>query len=104
MSPETYRTLTAQCVAEQGDILYTAVGATFGRAVGSWAPFVFQRHIALLKLVAHSILPGYAEPLLNSPSVFSQARLAAREQPSQQSRLGICVDSFFLLRRCVSRA
>lgn len=90
VSPETYRALTSMCGPEPGDLLYTAVGATFGRAVlvEAWEPFVFQRHIALLKLLREVILPGYAEPLLNAPSVFAQAKLASRGAAQPTVTLG----------------
>lgn len=90
VSPETHRALSSVCTPEHGDLLYTAVGATFGRAVvvGDWEPFVFQRHIALLKLLRKVILPNYAEPLLNAPSVFAQAKLAARGAAQPTVTLG----------------
>jgi len=89
VSPETHRVLTAACGPERGDLLYMAVGATFGRAVevAEWEPFVFQRHIALLKLVA-AFHPSYAEAALNSPRVFVQAQRAARGAAQPTVTLG----------------
>ncbi|MFO0618500.1 MAG: restriction endonuclease subunit S [Polyangiaceae bacterium] len=90
VSLETHRALTAACPPEPGDILYTAVGATFGRAVElrSSDPFVFQRHIALFRLLRSIVLPQYVQKLLNSPQVFAQAVASARGAAQPTVTLG----------------
>jgi type I restriction enzyme S subunit len=49
---------------------------------------VFQRHIALLKLLHEAVLPSYAAASLNSPRVFAQAHLAARGAAQPTVTLG----------------
>lgn len=58
----------------RGDILYTVVGATYGRPafVDSDRPFCVQRHIAILK-PPHRIEVGYMMTVLRSPLVYDQA-------------------------------
>ncbi|TAE88802.1 MAG: restriction endonuclease subunit S, partial [Verrucomicrobia bacterium] len=57
-----------------GDILYTVVGATYGRAafVGTDQPFCVQRHIAILKPPS-CIDVGYLMVLLRAPLTYQQA-------------------------------
>ena len=57
-----------------GDILYTVVGATYGRPalVDTKREFCVQRHIAILK-PAPSNDPEYLMALLRSSLVFNQA-------------------------------
>jgi type I restriction enzyme, S subunit len=57
-----------------GDILYTVVGATYGRPalVRTRRPFCVQRHIAILKPTTE-IDPTFACLLLASPFVYDQA-------------------------------
>jgi type I restriction enzyme, S subunit len=59
----------------QGDILYTIVGATFGRAafVDTARPFCVQRHIAILKPCVE-MSTAYLLYLLASPQVYAQAQ------------------------------
>ncbi|QSL93956.1 restriction endonuclease subunit S [Ectopseudomonas toyotomiensis] len=59
---------------ETGDILYTVVGATYGRpiAVNSSRDFCVQRHIAILKS-SKLISPAFACYLLASPWIYEQA-------------------------------
>ncbi len=90
VSAETHFALTAGCPPERNDILYTAVGATFGRAVlvGDWKPFLFQRHIAMVKPLRGIVSPAYLEAALNAPGVFAQAKLAARGAAQPTVTLG----------------
>ena len=57
-----------------GDLLYTVVGATFGRAVlvDSERPFCVQRHIAILK-PTNAGNTKFLHLLLSSPFVYEQA-------------------------------
>ena len=57
-----------------GDILYTVVGATYGRPVlvGTHQEFCVQRHIAILKCSEH-INVRFASYLLSSPEIYEQA-------------------------------
>ena len=57
-----------------GDLLYTVVGATYGRPVlvDSDRPFCVQRHIAILKRSEH-LSERFALYLLKSPLVYKQA-------------------------------
>ncbi len=59
---------------EFGDILYTVVGATYGRPVfvDSHQKFCVQRHIAILKCSEHLDVK-FACHLLSSPDVYKQA-------------------------------
>ena len=61
-------------VPARGDILYTVVGATFGRAalVETEREFCVQRHIAILKPAAE-MNPRFLVWLLRSPLVYDQA-------------------------------
>lgn len=69
----------------QGDILYTVVGATYGRPalVDSEREFCVQRHIAILKPAAGAKV-GYLRMLLASPFVYEQATkcLTGTAQPT----------------------
>jgi len=60
-----------------GDILYTVVGATFGRPVlvDTDEPFCVQRHVAILK-PADGLNVQYLAKLLASPFVYEQAALS----------------------------
>ncbi|MDT0683082.1 restriction endonuclease subunit S [Roseicyclus sp. F158] len=74
-----YRTPSA------GDLLYTVVGATFGRpvVVDDHEPFCVQRHIAILKPSSEMSLP-FLGLLMASPFVYSQAKeaLTGAAQPT----------------------
>ncbi|UUZ62418.1 restriction endonuclease subunit S [Polaromonas sp. P1-6] len=70
---------------EIGDLLYTVVGASYGRpvVVETDQPFCVQRHIAILKPAAE--LQGkYLHLLLRSPFVYDQATgsLTGTAQPT----------------------
>ena len=86
VSRETYEVLTARCRPELGDVLYTAVGATFGQAIEvDWSTeFIFQRHIAHIKPISRLIKARYLTLWFNSPSSFARAKAVARgaAQPS----------------------
>ncbi|MFN9610690.1 MAG: restriction endonuclease subunit S, partial [bacterium] len=84
--PETYfRSLAAYRVPEKGDILYSVVGATYGRAsiVDTNRPFCVQRHIAILK-PAKELDAGYLLLLLRSSLIYDQATksLTGTAQPT----------------------
>jgi type I restriction enzyme, S subunit len=69
-----YNLLPAYRVPKRGDILYTVVGATYGRPifVDTDRPFCVQRHIAILKPMSGVHTP-YLMHLLASPLVYNQA-------------------------------
>ncbi|MBQ0824260.1 restriction endonuclease subunit S [Microvirga sp. HBU67558] len=79
VSQETYDELTKRNRPKLGDVLYTAVGATYGVAVAVDfdKPFVFQRHIAHLVPDQKLILPGYLTLFLNSRYGKQQADSSA---------------------------
>jgi type I restriction enzyme S subunit len=70
---------------ERGDILYTVVGATYGRAalVESDRPFCVQRHVAIMKPARAAHL-DYLHLLLGSPFMYGQASrsLTGTAQPT----------------------
>jgi type I restriction enzyme, S subunit len=73
--PESYyQSLAKHKTPAKGDILYTVVGATYGRpaVVDTDRRFCVQRHIAILKPSAHMDL-RYLAFLLASPLVYNQA-------------------------------
>ncbi len=70
VSQATYLELTRRVRPKRGDVLYTAVGATYGVAllVNFDDPFVFQRHIAHIVPNPEKLVGGYIEQFLNSRS------------------------------------
>ena len=76
ISQEEYQEINARCNPEKGDILYTKVGATFGYAAINRLdyPFSIFVSLALIKPVHPYFLSKYAEVVMNSEIVFSQAR------------------------------
>jgi type I restriction enzyme S subunit len=73
--PEAYiRSLAEYRTPVKGDIMYTVVGATYGRPalVETDRPFCVQRHIAILK-PASEMHPRFLVYLLTSPLVYKQA-------------------------------
>ncbi len=72
--PEYYNSLARYRTPEHGDILYTVVGATYGRPiiVDNDRPFCVQRHIAILK-PCENLSIRYLHHLLSSPFVYNQA-------------------------------
>ena len=90
VADETYRRLTARCRPERGDVLYTAVGATFGQALAvDWDHlFVFQRHIAHIKLRHDLVHTGFLVITLNSLSTYGLATEVARGAAQPTVTLG----------------
>lgn len=74
VSDSYYRGLAEFRRPFRGDILYTVVGATYGRPalVDSDRPFCVQRHIAILKPAPSSEV-GFLMATLRSPFVYEQA-------------------------------
>jgi type I restriction enzyme M protein len=79
VSQKTYGELTKRVRPKRGDILYTAVGATYGVAllVDFDDPFVFQHHIAHIIPNASVLDSGYLLLFLNSPYGRRQSDKAA---------------------------
>jgi type I restriction enzyme S subunit len=75
ISPEEHATLYKRCPVEEGDVLYTTVGATYGQAasVGRFTKFAFQRHLAHLKPDAKKIVPTFLGLIMQLPVVKRQA-------------------------------
>jgi type I restriction enzyme S subunit len=75
--PEYFDGLPSYRKPVRGDLLYTVVGATFGRPVlvDSKEPFCVQRHIAILKPSGEAVVP-YLHHVLVSPFVYHQAAAA----------------------------
>lgn len=80
ISEEEHAALYKRCPVEQGDVLYTTVGATYGQAVaiGTFTKFAFQRHVAHLKPDAKKIHPGFLGIVMQLPFVKRQADRWAR--------------------------
>jgi len=76
ISEQEHNELISRCNPEKGDILYTKVGATFGyaAAVNIEYPFSIFVSLALIKPVTPFFMTDYVAILMNSESVFSQAR------------------------------
>lgn len=76
ISPDEHKKLTIRCNPEAGDILYTKVGATFGYAAKNNLNFDFSIFVSLclIKPVSPYFLSDYAEIVINSENIFSQAR------------------------------
>jgi len=68
INEEQYSTATQGRQPKTGDILYTAVGATYGHAamVQTDFRFCFQRHIALIQLKQEKVHPKFIELALSS--------------------------------------
>jgi type I restriction enzyme S subunit len=81
VSKETYDELTKRVRPKRGDVLYTAVGATYGVAlfVDFDEAFVFQRHIAHIIPNPEKLIGRYVEEFLNS---------RAGKRQSDQSAIG----------------
>jgi type I restriction enzyme, S subunit len=75
ISEAEYQKLHKRCPVEEGDVLYTTVGATYGQAalVGSFTKFSFQRHVAHLKPDRNKILPKFLSTVMQMPLVKTQA-------------------------------
>jgi len=76
--PEYYASIQSSRIPKRGDILYTAVGATYGVPclVNTDKPFCFQRHISIIKPDRSQILPEYLKWTLSSSDVYEQATKA----------------------------
>ncbi|MBK8017727.1 MAG: restriction endonuclease subunit S [Betaproteobacteria bacterium] len=74
VSKDYFQSLPTYRVPAHGDILYTVVGATFGRPalVDTDREFCVQRHIAILK-PASAMNLQYLVWMLSSPHVYDQA-------------------------------
>ena len=74
VEPTYFEALPTYRKPGRGDLLYTVVGATYGRPVlvDSDRPFCVQRHIAILKRSEH-LSDRFALYLLKSPLVYRQA-------------------------------
>lgn len=79
VSQQTYNELTRRVRPKLGDVLYTAVGATYGVAllVDFDTPFVFQRHIAHIIPDPAVLDSAYLTLFLNSPYGKRQSDRAA---------------------------
>jgi type I restriction enzyme S subunit len=75
VSEEDHKRLIRRCHPEKDDILYTEVGATYGRAVlvDTNREFSLYVSVALLKPKAKLINPYFLSVLLNTPLVKRQA-------------------------------
>ncbi|MDZ8239243.1 MAG: restriction endonuclease subunit S [Nostoc sp. ChiQUE01a] len=78
VSQKTYEELTRRSKPIKGDVLFSAVGS-FGIAVviETDKPFIFQRHIALIKPKREQVDSHFLTLYLNSPSGRQQSELAA---------------------------
>ncbi|MCG5059919.1 MAG: restriction endonuclease subunit S [Limnoraphis sp. WC205] len=76
VSQEEYEVINSRCNPEKGDILYTKVGATFGYAAINNLSYDFSIFVslALIKPVNPYFSSEYAEAVMNSPIVYSQAK------------------------------
>ena len=74
LSEEYFQTVAPYRRPVTGDILYTVVGATYGRPVivDTDRPFCVQRHIAIIK-TARAGNPDYLRCFLASPFGYAQA-------------------------------
>lgn len=76
ITQQEHEEINARCNPEKGDILYTKVGATFGFAAENKLeyPFSIFVSLALIKPVTPFFTSQYAEVVMNSEIIFSQAR------------------------------
>lgn len=76
ISKEQHKEINQRCNPEKGDILYTKVGATYGYAAVNNLDYDFSIFVslALIKPVPPFFDSKYAELVINSEVVFSQAR------------------------------
>ena len=85
VSQEYFDKITPYRRPEVGDLLYTVVGASYGRPVHveTDQPFCVQRHIAILKPAAE-LQRKYLHLVLRSPFVYDQATasLTGTAQPT----------------------
>lgn len=89
VSEETYSELTKSTAIEVGDLLYTAVGSYGVPAlVEDGRPFIFQRHIALIKPLRDRVHPAFLRGALGSTYVRRQADRVARGVAQKTVTLG----------------
>jgi len=76
ISQEEHEQLIKRCKPENGDILYTKVGATYGYACKVDLAYEFSIFVSLclIKPVYEFLLSDFLEILMNSELVFRQAR------------------------------
>ncbi|MDA3943799.1 MAG: restriction endonuclease subunit S [Bacteroidetes bacterium] len=76
ISEDEHKKLIGRCKPENGDILYTKVGATYGYASKVKLDYEFSIFVSLclIKPVYKYFLTEYLEYLMNSEIVFRQAR------------------------------
>lgn len=75
ITPKEHEEINSRCNPEQGDILYTKVGATFGYACVNELkyPFSIFVSLALVKTIQKFFDPKYFEIVFNSEIVYRQA-------------------------------
>jgi type I restriction enzyme, S subunit len=75
VSPEYFANIAPQRIPQRGDILYTAVGATYGTPciVDTDQPFCFQRHIAIIKPNSELVETRFLKLVLSSSYIYDQA-------------------------------
>lgn len=75
ITPKEHEEINGRCNPEQGDILYTKVGATFGYACVNELkyPFSIFVSLALVKTIQKFFDPKYFEIVFNSELVYRQA-------------------------------
>lgn len=75
VSVEDFNKFTKRCKPEFGDIIYTKVGATYGRAcvVDTEKPFCLYVSVALIKPKKELVLPKFLQYAINHPYVKRQA-------------------------------
>jgi type I restriction enzyme S subunit len=75
VSVEAFNKFTKRCKPELGDIVYTKVGATYGRAcvVDTKKPFCLYVSVALIKPRKELVLPKFLQYAINHPFVKRQA-------------------------------
>ena len=75
ISLEDHKKFITRCKPELGDVLYTKVGATYGRAcvVDDKREFSLYVSVALIKPIQNIVTPAYLKAVLNSSFVKHQA-------------------------------
>jgi type I restriction enzyme S subunit len=75
VTQEYFNSIHSTRIPKLGDVLYTAVGATYGKPylVTVDTPFCFQRHIAIIKPDRRIVSSEYLAWALSSRTVYEQA-------------------------------
>jgi type I restriction enzyme S subunit len=75
VTQEDFVKFTKRCKPELGDIIYTKVGATYGRAtlVNTEIPFCLYVSVALIKPKKEIVLPKFLQYSMNHPFIKRQA-------------------------------